>query len=429
MTTQQQKLLPISDRPGRSMPAIADRWLGYLLPLNLAIAIAVGSFWWWLGERPQSGIAIAISIVIISCPSCFALATTLGRSIGLIRAAKLGISVKNGMSLELASGIKTIVCEPATLIEHSNSIVTDFIPVTNGNRQQEIEVLQLAASLEYHSDRPTARAIVRYATERRLPLLAIEKFQDIVNSGSTGIINGKSVRVGTIDWIDASTQIGTVTASNRQILLKYDRQWRSSGKSVVWIEIDGELVGAIAISDEVAAGSRQSISHLKLLGIEPVLLTANSSERTGRLAKELGIDRVFSGVDPSDRQQVIARLQAELSPQQSVGTIAKNLTDRSISIGIINPRPAKSIEEIEIPSGDLFSAISAIRLSRWTNNAIVQNLSFAVVFPAIALAIVLGWQHLVWESSIDLWLAVIATLTSSIWICANSFRLLARQQK
>jgi P-type Cu+ transporter len=206
--------------------------------------------------------------------------------------------------------VNTIVFDKTDTLTIGKPAVTDFMPVLDDDRRNELSILQLAASLEDRSEHPFAMAIVNYAKDRQLQLKPVEKFQAIVRSGVQGIVAGKLIQIGSIEWIDKLNISTAIQLANRQIFTEYQQQWESEGKTVAWLAIDCEIAGIISVIDPIEPTAVEMVSRLKQLGLEVVLLTGDNLANAERLVQTIGIDRVFAQIKPQGKVEVIRTLQS-----------------------------------------------------------------------------------------------------------------------
>jgi P-type Cu+ transporter len=421
-------VIPSHPHHRRVITRLADRCGSYLFFFSIGLSCLTALIWWQLVGSPQA-VKIGMGAFVIGYPTTIGLAVSMSVSIGMAKAARAGIAIENGASLELLSRVKTIVFDLAGTLSSAKPIVTDFMPIIDGDRQQEIEILQLAASLAYHDRNPGAQAIVRYANDRQLPLLAVEHFEEIVDGGIEGQIGRKLVRVGMMEWVTQFNHPGAVAASNQQVLLKYDRQWKSRGKTTIWIEIDGELAGAIAVSETIVPGAKKTIEQLKQLGLNPVLLTVLDRASAERFGAELNIDRVFAEVTSAERVDIIGQLQAEIGSKHLVAMASDGIhhglalatADLRIAIGT-NHRQQTIASDIAIVNGNLHGTILAIELSRWTTDLVFQNILLVLLCHLCVMPIAIGLFYPLWRFSVDPKVAILVTIASLIAICGNTLR-------
>jgi P-type Cu+ transporter len=252
---------------------LVDRVGRYFVPIAILIAIAIGSLWFGLTSNLSMAINAGMSVLIIACPYALGLAIPMTTIVAMRQGARQGIVIKNDRSLELLQRVNTIVFDRTSILVVGKQTVTDFIPVVDNYHGNELDILQLAASLAAYSEYPIGAAIVAHARARQLELKLAEKFHSVIGNGRQGVVNGKLIQIGSSEWF-MTLKIATVLqAANCQILTNYQHQWEAVGKTVVWIAIDREISGIFGISDAIKPTAAVTISNLKKLGLEVVLLT------------------------------------------------------------------------------------------------------------------------------------------------------------
>ena len=311
-------------------------------------------------------------------------------------------------------------------------VVTNFIPVIDSYHGDESNVLQLAGSVEHYSEHPLATAIVNYAVFRKLRVLPVEKFQAIVGSGVEGVVNGKLVQIGAPEWIATQIVNGVMQIANQQILNSYQQQWETAGKTVVWMAIDSEIAGIIAITDEVKPSAIETIARLKELGLEVVLLTGDNLANAQRLARRVGIDRVFAQVKPQGKTEIIQTLQStnDGKRQPIVAMVGDGINDApalaQADVGIAmgtGTDIAIAASDVTIISPNLQAIVIAIELSRATLINIKQNLFFALIFNIIGIPIAAGVFYPIFGWLLNPMLAGGAMALSSVTVVTNALRL------
>jgi P-type Cu+ transporter len=410
---------------------IADRISAILLPIGICIAILAGIMTAISTKDLVRAIRSAGIVLIIACPYLLNLTIAIATKIGIQKGKKQGITIRNGESLELLQQVNTIVCDRSGTLTTGKLVVTDFIPVVDNDRGNELEIFQLAASLEDRAKNSRTSAIVDRAKDQKLLLKPVEKFQETIGCGIQGIVDRKLIQMGSGEWIVSSGIDTILQTANRQILENYQQQWQRDGKKVVWLAIDREIAGIIGISDPVRPTTIPTIARLKKLGIDVVLLTEDSLDNAERFARSIGIDRVFSQIDPQGKAEVIRTLQSTQSGNNRgiVAAIGNGINDApalaQADVGInLGARDLSTpvVGDIAMMSDDLLAIITAIKLSRATVNNIKQNLFFESIFQAIGIAIAtgIGNPSLGWSGDPVLWVAVL--LASAVSLVVNSLR-------
>ena len=411
---------------------LADRVTGYFVPI--VIAISIGTFITWLGLTGDRSMALitSVGVLTIACPCALGLATPTAILVGTGQGAIQGILIKSGASLELLHRVNTIVFDKTGTLTIGKPVVTNFIPVTDSYHGNELNILQLAASVEAHSEHPLGTAIVNYAAAKQIQLIPVDNFQATIGSGVTGVVGGKLVQIGSSEWISSLSVDGALQIANRRILMGYQQEWAAAGKTVVWLAIDREIAGIIGITDELKASAIDTITRLKKLGLDVVLLTGDNSANAQRLATRVGIDRVFAEVQPQGKAEVISTLQSTTigKRRRIVAMVGDGINDApalaQADVGIAmgtGTDIAIAASDVTIVSPNLQAIITAIELSRATLNNIKQNLFFASIFNILGIPIAAGIFYPIFGWLLDPMLAGGAMALSSVSVVANALRL------
>ena len=409
---------------------LADRVAASFFPLVIIIALVTSMLWLIFTASLSMAITTGIGVLIIACPSALGLATSTAIVIGTKKGIERGIIIKNGASLEILGRVNTIVFDKTGTLTTGRSLVTNFIPVVDNYHGNELDILQLAASIANQSKHPLSPAIVSHANRRQIVLKSVEQFAEIIGSGASGIIDRKLIQMGTSEWM-VSLKIATVLqAANYQILTNYQQQWEAAGNTVIWIAIDREIAGIIGISDEIKPTAVATISRLKAQGLEVVLLSGDSFANTDRLAQYLGIDRVFAQIEPHEKAQIIETLQSRSNEKRQIVVMvgdgiddAPALAQADVGIAICTATDmAIAASDLMITSPDLQAIVTAIELSRSTLTKIEQNLFFAFVYNIICIPIAAGMFYPGFGWLLDPAIASVAMVLSSGSVLANAWR-------
>ncbi len=334
--------------------------------------------------------------------------------------AENGILIKSAESLELAHKIQTIVLDKTGTLTQGKPTVTDFVTVKGTANQQELRLLQLAASVERNSEHPLAEAVVRYAQSQEVSLIDAEQFVAIAGSGVQGIVSEQLVQIGTQRWM---TELGIDTSMQLAI---------DAEKTAVWIAVDGVMQGLMGITDALKPSSVAAVIALQKLGLEVVMLTGDNRATAEAIAKEVGIHRIFAEVRPQQKAEIIQSLQAK-SIVAMVGdgindAPALAIADVGIAIGT-GTDIAIAASDITLISGNLQGIVTAIQLSRATMQNIRQNLFFAFVYNIVGIPIAAGILFPVWGSLLNPIIAGGAMALSSVSVVTNALRLRNFQPK
>ncbi|WP_041548429.1 HAD-IC family P-type ATPase [Chamaesiphon minutus] len=414
------------------IPRLVDRVTNrYIVPIILSLAIVTSLLWSISLHNPTSGIVFGWSILTITCPCTLGLATSLAMAIGINKAAQREILVNNSNALELLSQVNTIVFDKNATIVSDRLTVTDFIPIVDNYHGTELDIFQLVASLEVCTKNLLASAIVDRAKELALELKPVELFQEIAGNGIQGIVDGKLIQIGSNEWISSLDIDNVLQVANQRVLTNYQHQWESTGKTVIWIAIDREIAGIIGISAAIAPSAISTISRLKRVGLEVVLIATDNLATTANLADRLRIERVFACKNSQDKVTVVQKLQSRSigNYRAIVAMVGTDIHDApalaqadvSMAIGKTG-NLATSFNDLTLFTSDLQAIITARKLSRSTLHKIEQNLFFTFIYNLICLPIAAGIFYLQFGLSLTPEIAIGAMGASLVSVVMNTWR-------
>jgi len=292
----------VEDAQGSKAPIakLADIISGYFVPAVMVIALFAGLAWYISGQSAVFSLTIFVSVLVIACPCALGLATPTAIMVGTGKGAEYGVLIKGGEALETAHKVKTIVLDKTGTITEGKPVVTDII--TDGKIAPE-ELLRLSASAERGSEHPLGEAIVNGAKEKNLELSEAESFEAIPGQGIEVVIEGRRMLLGNKKLMDSR---------NIEITLEEEsNKLAREGKTPMYVAIDNELAGIIAVADVMKPSSRKAIEILHNMGIEVVMITGDNRITAEAIARQVGIDRVLAEVLPQDKAEEIKKLQSE----------------------------------------------------------------------------------------------------------------------
>ncbi len=358
---------------------LTDKISGIFVPAVVILGLL--TFWVWfvlLGDSFVTSLLYGVAVLIIACPCALGLATPTALMVGTGRSAKMGILLKNGTVLQEIQKVQTVVFDKTGTLTEGKPVVTDVIG-------DEREVLSLAASLEDVSQHPLAQAIVNRASELGISLYPVENFQALHGKGVTGIINGKQVLLGNAKLLS-------------DLAIPHDYQERfelleKEAKTVVFLSVDGQLKGLIALQDVPKENAKEAIAKLKKRGLRTVMLTGDNAGVAHAIAEQIGIEEVIANVLPEEKAHEIHKLQ-------------KNGKLAFVGDGI-NDAPALSVADVGIAMGsgtdiaiesadlvlttnNLLGLARAFDMSKKTFNRILLNLFWASIYNLIGIPIAAG---------------------------------------
>jgi Cu+-exporting ATPase len=389
---------------------LADRVSGVFVPVVIGLAIATLGFWLGNGASATFAFSAAVAVLIIACPCALGLATPTALMVGTGRGAQLGLLIKGPEVLESTRRVDTIVLDKTGTVTTGRMSLVDVV-VADGVDPDE--ALRLVGALEHASEHPIARAIADAAAARG-PLPAVDGFANREGLGVEGVVEGRALVVGRpallADW--AMHLSAELDAARRDA--------EAQGRTAIAAGWDGRAAAVLVVTDTVKPTSAEAVAELKRLGLRPMLLTGDNATTARAVAEQVGIDEVIAEVLPSDKADVVRRLQSEGRVVAMVGDGVNDApalaqADLGLSIGT-GTDVAIHASDLTLVSGDLRAAADAIRLSRATLRTIKQNLAWAFGYNVAAIPL----------AAIGLLNPVIAggaMAFSSVSVVANSLRL------
>lgn len=409
----------VEDAQGSKAPIakLADVISRFFVPAVIGLAVIAAVLWWLAGEDLQFCLTIFISVLVIACPCALGLATPTAIMVGTGKGAEKGVLIKGGEALENACKTDTIVFDKTGTITEGKPSVTNL--VTYGTYSQD-ELLTLAASAEKGSEHPLGEAIVRLAEERNIPLRDIGKFNSLTGSGISAVIGENQVLIGNRNLMsDSGIDMGEFISQSDSLA--------DEGKTPVYVSVDGQLKGIIAIADIIKPSSSDAIKELKNMGIDVVMITGDNRKTADAIANQVGIDRVLAEVLPQDKASEIEKLQKEEKFVAMTGdgiNDAPALVQSDIGIAIGSGTDvAMESADIVLMHSDLADVITAIRLSRATMRNIKQNLFWAFGYNVLGIPVAMGLLHLFGGPLLNPMIAAAAMSLSSVSVIANALRL------
>jgi len=399
---------------------LADQVTGWFVPVVIAIALLTFLIWFNVMGNPTLALITTVEVLIIACPCALGLATPTSIMVGTGKGAENGILIKGAESLELAHKIQTIVLDKTGTLTQGKPTVTDFITVNGTANGNEMKLIQLAASLEHHSEHPLAEAVVRYAESQQVELKDAQEFEAVAGSGVAGYVAGHRVRIGTGRWMN-ELKIDT------RSLQECKEQLEAAGKTAVWLAVDGEMQGVMGIADALKPSSAAAVRALKRLGLQVVMLTGDNQRTAEAIAREVGIVRVLAEVRPDQKAATVQSLQSDGKVVAMVGdgiNDAPALAQADVGIAIgTGTDVAIAASDITLISGDLQGIVTAIQLSRATLRNIRQNLFFAFIYNVAGIPIAAGILYPFFGWLLSPVIAGAAMAFSSVSVVSNALRL------
>ncbi|QDZ39047.1 copper-translocating P-type ATPase [Euhalothece natronophila Z-M001] len=401
---------------------LADQITGWFVPAVIAIALLTFIIWFNAMGNLTLGIINMVAVLIIACPCTLGLATPTSIMVGTGKGAENGILIKGAESLQIAHELNTIVFDKTGTLTVGKPKVTDFVTTIGNDGKKELKLLRLVALVEQQSEHPLAEAVVEYAQSQGIQLEeTIQNFNAIPGSGVEATVSDRWLQIGTARWLKEEIGINTDFFSDQA------QQWEAEGKTVIWIAVDGELQGLIALADTVKPASTEAVKALRNLGLEVVMITGDNETTANAIARQVGIPRVMAQVRPDQKAEQIVALQKEGKRVAMVGdgiNDAPALAQADVGIAIgTGTDIAITASDITLISGDLQGVVTAIQLSRATIRNIRQNLFFAFVYNVAGIPIAAGILYPFLGLLLNPIIAGAAMAFSSVSVVSNALRL------
>ena len=358
---------------------LTDKISGIFVPAVVILAIL--TFWVWfvlLGASFVTSLLYGVAVLIIACPCALGLATPTALMVGTGRSAKMGVLLKNGTVLQEIQKVQTLVFDKTGTLTEGKPVVTDIIG-------DEVEVLGLAASLEEASQHPLAEAIVKRATETGLEIQTVENFQALHGKGVSGQINGKQVLLGNAKMLDGMN----ISSTYQEKLEELEKE----AKTVVFLAVDNEIKGLLALQDIPKENAKLAISQLKKRGLKTVMLTGDNAGVARAIADQIGIEEVIAGVLPEEKAHEIHQLQ-QSGKVAFIGdgindAPALSVADVGIAMGAGTDIAIESADLV-LTTNNLLGVVRAFDMSKKTFNRILLNLFWAFIYNVAGIPIAAG---------------------------------------
>ena len=417
-TTLAQIIQMVSDAAATKAPIakIADKVSGIFVPAVITIAVVTIIVWLLVGQTIGFALARGISVLVISCPCALGLATPVAIMVGNGMGARHGILFKTASSLEIAGRTQIIALDKTGTITNGAPVVTDIFPEKGTT---EDELLRLAASLEAKSEHPLAKAINERAAELKINIKDAVDFAAMPGNGLSAKVDGQAVHGGNIKYIMQFAAVTDETKTRSEKLA-------DEGKTPMFFEAEGKLLGIIAVADTIKEDSREAISQLKGMGIHVVMLTGDNEKTARAIGAQAGVDEVIAGVLPDGKESVVRKLQK----QGKVAMVGDGINDApaltradtGIAIGA-GTDVAIDAADVVLMKSRLLDVPAAIRLSRQTLKNIHENLFWAFFYNVIGIPLAAGLYISLLGWKLNPMFGAAAMSLSSFCVVTNALRL------
>jgi len=403
---------------------LADRISAVFVPVVITIAIGTFVVWYLAADSAPAvrAFAASVAVLIIACPCAMGLAVPTAVMVATGKGASLGILIKGGEALQRAAELDTVVLDKTGTVTEGRPTVTDIVlsEPTAPAAPDAAALLRQVGALETASEHPLAGAIVTEARARAGTLPAVEQFQSVSGKGAAGIVAGALVAAGNAALLaDYGLDPGPLARAAERLAV--------DGKTPIYVAINGQVAGLIAVADPIKPSSREAIAGLERLGLEVVMLTGDNERTAQAIATAAGIRRVVAGVLPEGKVAEIARLQGDGRVVAMVGdgindAPALARADVGIAIGTGTDIAAEA-GDVVLMRGDLRSVLQAILLARRTMRTMRQNLFWAFIYNVVGIPVAAGVLYPVFGLLLSPILASAAMAFSSVSVVGNSLRL------
>ena len=418
-TTLSQIIKMVEDAQGSKAPIarMADIITGYFVPIVIGLAILAGVAWLIAGQTGIFALSVIITTLVIACPCALGLATPTSIMVGTGKGAEHGVLIKSGEALETTHNLDTIVFDKTGTLTEGKPIVTDILGAPLITKEN---LLYYAASGETGSEHPLGEAIVQKSKEENMTLAKPDHFEAIPGHGIRVAIEGKDMYIG-----------------NRKLMLeqkidlssmeKESDRLADEGKTPMYLSIDGELAGIVAVADTLKENSMKAVKELKKRNIEVIMITGDNKRTAKAIAKQAGIDRVLSEVLPEDKAEEVKKLQEAGKKVAMVGdgiNDAPALAQADIGIAVGSGTDvAIESANIVLMRNDLTAVLTAIDLSHTTLRNIKQNLFWAFAYNLVGIPVAMGLLYIFGGPLMSPIFAAVAMSFSSVSVLLNALRL------
>lgn len=422
-STLSQIIQLVEEAQGSKAPIsrLADEITKYFVPIVMTLAFVAALAWWLAGQDFIFSLSILITTLVIACPCALGLATPTAIMVGTGKGADYGVLIKGGAALEQTHNIESIVFDKTGTLTKGEPVVTDILTLHDWS---EDDLIRLAAAAEQHSEHPLGQAMVNYCQDHQLSLPDSQDFQALAGKGIQAQVAGHSLAIGNQGLMgELGIEIEKVTSTHSQLA--------DQGKTPIYVAIDEQIAGVVAVADTLKEDSKQAIEALHDLGLEIVMMTGDNDRTAQAIARQLSIDTVFSEVLPEDKSANVKKLQDSGKMVAMVGdgiNDAPALAQADIGIAMgAGTDVAIESADIVLMRDDILSVLTAIDLSQATIRNIKQNLFWAFAYNVIGIPIAMGALYLFGGPLMSPMFAAVAMSLSSVTVLLNALRLRAYQ--
>ena len=418
-TTLSQIVKLVEDAQGSKAPIarMADIITGYFVPIVIALAVLAGIAWLIAGQSGIFVLSVIITTLVIACPCALGLATPTSIMVGTGKGAEHGVLIKSGEALETTHNLDTIVFDKTGTLTEGKPIVTDILVTPLITKEN---LLYYAASGETGSEHPLGEAIVQKSKEENMTLAKPDHFEAILGHGIRVEIEGKDMYIGNrILMLEQKIDLSSMEKESDRLA--------DEGKTPMYLSVDGELAGIIAVADTLKENSMKAVKELRRRGVEVIMITGDNKRTAKAIAKQVGIDSVLSEVLPEDKAEEVKKLQEAGKKVAMVGdgindAPALAQADVGIAVGSGTDVAIESAD-IVLMRNDLTAVLTAIDLSHATLRNIKQNLFWAFAYNLVGIPVAMGLLYIFGGPLMSPMFAAVAMSFSSVSVLLNALRL------
>lgn len=365
---------------------LADRLITYFIPIILTIAAIAFLIWFFvLGGSFVYSVSIFISIVVVACPCALGLAIPTALTVGVGLAAKNGILIKDGETLEVSEQISHVLLDKTGTITVGQPVFSNII---NYSDETDEEILKIARSLEQFSQHPISLALFNNEEKSNFELFDVDDFENISGKGVKGKINDKYYYIGNIKLLaDNNIEIPENIKSD---LEKEELDMKTS----VILSDENNIFGIISVEDMIKENSVKAINELHKMGIKTTMVSGDNENASKKIAEKVGIDNVVSGVLPQGKLDYVKKLQKDGEIVAFIGdgiNDAPSLTKADVGIAIgTGTDVAIESGDIILINGDLLNAVAGIQISKKTMSRVRLNLFWALAYNVVLIPVAAG---------------------------------------
>lgn len=446
-TTLSKIIKMIEDAQGKKAPIskLADKVAGYFVPAVMGIALAAALLWWIFGGKELSFVlTIFVAVLVIACPCALGLATPTAIMVGTGVGAGHGILIKSGEALEICHKVDAVILDKTGTITEGKPRVTDVNvisgavveqvwkpgsgafgestrePQTSEDEKRE-HLLGIAAACEQMSEHPLGQAIVQVAREKQMDLAMPEAFESITGAGIITAWKGWKVAVGNRRLLN---QLHVPVSQDTE---KAASEYANTGKTPMYVVIDGRLAGIVCVADTIKETSVEAVEKIKSLGVAVYMVTGDNEKTAQYIGRLAHVDQVVAEVLPEDKAQVVNRLQNEGKTVMMVGdgiNDAPALVQADVGCAVGNGSDiALESGDVVLMKSDLMDVYRVVKLSKATIRNIKQNLFWAFFYNSLGIPVAAGVLYLLGGPLLSPMLGGFAMSLSSVCVVGNALRL------